>query len=137
MFLLARKANRRESQAIKALSPIVVCNVASVAPSVDPQGGAVNKSEMADKLAAKADVSKAKASEIIDIIFSTKAGEGIIAVELDAGQKVNITGFGNFSTKHRSARQGRNPATGATITIPAKKYAHFSASKGLKDRVAE
>ncbi len=97
----------------------------------------MNKSEMADKLAAKADVSKAKASEIIDIIFSTKAGEGIIAVELDAGQKVNITGFGNFSTKHRSARQGRNPATGATITIPAKKYAHFSASKGLKDRVAE
>jgi DNA-binding protein HU-beta len=107
------------------------------APIVDPQGGAVNKSEMADKLADKADISKAKASEIIDIIFSTKDGEGIIAVELDAGRKVNITGFGNFATKHRAARQGRNPATGATITIGAKRYAHFSASKGLKDRVAE
>ena len=97
----------------------------------------MNKSEMADKLAGKADLSKAKAAEVIDHIFSTKDGEGIIAVELDAGGKVNITGFGNFSTKHRSARQGRNPATGETIMIPAKKYAHFSAAKGLKDRVAD
>ncbi len=92
----------------------------------------MNKSEMADKLAGKADISKAKAAEII----STKAGEGIIAVELDAGRKVNITGFGSFSLKYRSERQGRNPATGETITIPARNYAHFSASKGLKDRVA-
>jgi DNA-binding protein HU-beta len=83
---------------------------------------------MADKLADRADISKGKASEIID---------HIIAAELDAGRKVNITGFGNFATKHRSARQGRNPATGETITIAAKRYAHFSASKGLKDRVAE
>ena len=97
----------------------------------------MNKTEMADKLAKKADISKAQAAEIIEHIFSTKSGEGIIAVELDAGNKVNITGFGNFSTKSRSARMGRNPATGATIMIPAKKYAHFSAAKGLKDRVAE
>ena len=97
----------------------------------------MNKSEMADKLADKADVSKAKASEIIDVIFSTKDGEGIIAAELDAGRKVNITGFGNFSLKRRSERQGRNPATGETITIPARNYAHFSASKGLKDRVSD
>ncbi len=96
----------------------------------------MNKTEMADKLAKKADISKAKAAEIIDIIFSTKPGEGIIATELDAGGKVNITGFGTFSLRYRSERQGRNPATGETITIPARKYAHFSASKGLKDRVA-
>jgi DNA-binding protein HU-beta len=92
---------------------------------------------MAEKLAKKSDISKAKAAEIVEHIFSTKDGEGIIAVELDAGRKVNITGFGNFTLKHRSERQGRNPATGATITIPAKKYAHFSAAKGLKDRVAQ
>jgi DNA-binding protein HU-beta len=91
---------------------------------------------MAEKLARQADISKAKAAEIVEIIFSTKPGDGIIAVELDAGSKVNITGFGNFSTKSRSARQGRNPATGATIMIPAKKYAHFAPAKGLKDRVS-
>jgi DNA-binding protein HU-beta len=103
---------------------------------IDPQGGVVNKSEMADKLATKADISKAQAAEIIDHIFSTKDGEGIIAVELDEGGKVNVTGFGSFAVKRRSERQGRNPATGETITIPARNYAHFSASKGLKDRVA-
>lgn len=96
----------------------------------------MNKTEMAEKLARQADISKAKAAEIVEIIFSTKPGDGIIAVELDAGSKVNITGFGNFSTKSRSARQGRNPATGATIMIPAKKYAHFAPAKGLKDRVS-
>lgn len=96
----------------------------------------MNKTEMAEKLAKKADISKAKAAEIVDIIFSTEDGEGIIAVELDAGRKVNITGFGSFSLKHRSERQGRNPATGETITIPAKKYPHFSPSKNLKERVA-
>lgn len=97
----------------------------------------MNKTEMAEKLAKKADISKAQAAEIVDIIFSTKAGEGIIAVELDAGRKVNISGFGSFSTKSRSARMGRNPATGATIQIPARKYAAFQAAKGLKDRVAD
>jgi nucleoid DNA-binding protein len=97
----------------------------------------VNKTEMAEKLAKKADISKAKAAEIIEIIFSTKDGEGIIAVELDAGRKVNISGFGSFTTKSRSARQGRNPATGETIMIPARNYAAFSAAKGLKDRVVQ
>ena len=96
----------------------------------------MNKSEMADKLADKAGMSKGQAADVIDIIFSTKDGEGIIAVELDAGRKVNITGFGSFSTKHRAGRQGRNPATGETIWIQPKNYAHFSASKGLKDRVS-
>jgi DNA-binding protein HU-beta len=91
---------------------------------------------MAEKLANKADISKAKAAEIVEIMFSTKSGEGIIAVELDAGHKVNITGFGTFATKSRSARTGRNPATGATIHIPAKNYAHFAPAKGLKDRVS-
>ena len=97
----------------------------------------MNKSEMADKLAKKADISKAKAEEIVDIIFSTKPGEGIIAVELDAGRKVSIFGFGTFGTKSRSARKGRNPATGETIDIPARKYVTFSPAKGLKDRVVQ
>ena len=95
----------------------------------------MNKSEMADKLASKADITKAKAAEIIDIIFSTDPGEGIIAVELDAGRKVQITGFGTFETRSRSARKGVNPGTGETITIPAKKYAAFKTGKGLKERV--
>ncbi|HEY7583944.1 MAG TPA: HU family DNA-binding protein [Acidimicrobiia bacterium] len=96
----------------------------------------MNKTEMAQKLARKIDMTQAAAAEIIDAIFDTDPGKGIIAVELDAGDKVTISGFGTFSTKSRSARKGRNPATGAEISIPARKYVHFAPAKGLKDRVS-
>jgi len=96
----------------------------------------MTKAEMAAKLAGKCDLSQAKAAEVIDCIFSTKDGEGIIAVELDADREVSIAGFGKFETRRRKARQGRNPATGETIQIAATKVAAFKAAKGLKDRVA-
>ena len=95
----------------------------------------MNKTEMAMKLAKKAGVSQGKAAEIIDTMFSAHPRKGLIATALDAGEKVTIPGFGTFKTKHRSARQGRNPATGATIFIPAKKYAHFKSGKTLRERV--
>ena len=91
--------------------------------------------DFAAKLAAKCDLSQAKAAEVIDCVFSTKPGQGIIAIELDADRKISIAGFGTFETRHRSARQGRNPATGATIMIPAKKYVHFKPGKTLRERV--
>ena len=97
----------------------------------------MNKTEMAKKLASKVDLSQAKAQEVVEAIFDTTPGKGIIAVELDAGREVAVAGFGKFDTKHRSARAGRNPATGATIQIEAKTYPVFKASKGLKDRVAQ
>ena len=96
----------------------------------------MNKTEMAQKLAKKVDISQGKAAEIIDAIFSTKPGQGIIAVELDAGRSVSISGFGTFETRRRKARTGRNPATGETIQIEAKTVPAFKPAKGLKDRVA-
>lgn len=97
----------------------------------------MNKTEFAQKLAKKAGVSQAKALEILDIIFSAKSGEGIIAVELDAGRKVTVPGFGTFGTKSRAARTGRNPATHEAISIPAKKYAFFKPGKTLRERVSK
>lgn len=97
----------------------------------------MNKTELAQKLAKQTGLTQAAASEVVDAIFSTESGQGIIAVELDAGRKVTISGFGTFATKSRAARKGRNPATGQEITIPARKYAHFAPAKGLKDRVAQ
>jgi DNA-binding protein HU-beta len=95
----------------------------------------VNKTEMAEKLAKKCDLPKAKAMEVVNTMFDTAPGKGIIAVELDAGRKVAITGFGTFDTKRRPKRMGRNPATGQEIELPAKTYPVFKAGKGLKDRV--
>ena len=54
---------------------------------------------------------------------------------LKQGDKVQISGFGTFEVRHRAARQGRNPQTGATIQIAASKAPAFKAGKALKDAV--
>ena len=97
----------------------------------------MTKQEFAEKLAGQAGISKATALQAIDCIFSTKAGEGIIATELDAGRRLTVTGFGTFATRHSKARQGRNPQTGAPIMIAARNSPTFRAGKGLKTRVAD
>lgn len=97
----------------------------------------MTKKEMAAKLAKKTGLSVARATEVINAIFDATPGNGIIAVELDAGRKVTIPGFGTFETRSRAEREGTNPATGEKITIPARKYAHFKPGKTLRERVAE
>jgi DNA-binding protein HU-beta len=97
----------------------------------------VNRDEFSEKLAKKTGLSKAKAREVLDCIFSTEPREGIIAIELDAGRSLTITGFGTFDTRRRKAREGRNPRTGDTIQIPAMTVPTFKAGKGLKDRVRD
>jgi DNA-binding protein HU-beta len=97
----------------------------------------MTKTEMAEKLAKKTGLSKAKAMEVVNEIFGVAPGKGIIAVELDAGRKVTIPGFGTFEAKRRAAREGRNPATGKTIKIAAKNYPKFKPGKTLKERVAK
>ena len=56
----------------------------------------MNKTEMAERLAKTCDISQSKAKEIVDCIFDTSPGKGIIAIELDAGRKVQLAGFGSF-----------------------------------------
>lgn len=97
----------------------------------------MTKDEFAEKLAKQTDLSKAKAKEVIESIFSTEPRKGIIAVELDAGRDFTITGFGTFGTRRRKKREGRNPRTGEPITIPAMNVPTFRAGRGLKDRVRD
>ena len=58
-----------------------------------------------------------------------------VKTSLKGGKNVTLVGFGTFSVSHRAARTGRNPQTGATINIPARKVPVFKAGKGLKDVV--
>ena len=97
----------------------------------------MTKKEMAAKLAGKCDITQAKALEVVNAIFDTKPGNGIIAVELDAGRKVTLPGFGTFGTRHAKARTGLNPKTREPIEIAARTVPTFKAGKGLKDRVYE
>jgi DNA-binding protein HU-beta len=91
----------------------------------------VNKGELVDQLAARADLSKAEAGRVVDALFDVE--KGIISSVLRNGQKVQITGFGNFEARKRAARTGRNPRTGETIQIAATVNPAFKAGKGLKD----
>lgn len=92
----------------------------------------MNKQEMVEALAKKLDSSKAYASDVIDTLF---APNGLIAAELKKGNRVQISGFGNFETRKRAARQGRNPQTGKTINIKASTVPAFRPGKALKDLV--
>lgn len=95
----------------------------------------MNKTELRDALAKKADLSKKDADAAIGALFSTDR-DGIIASEIRKGNRVQITGFGTFESRKRKARKGRNPQTGEEIRIKATKYPAFKAGKGLKDRVS-
>lgn len=89
----------------------------------------MNKQDFVDKIAKRAGVTKRAAKESIDTLFEE------ITKALKKGQRVTFVGFGTFSTRRRKARKGRNPKTGATINIKAKRVPKFSAGKALKDSV--
>jgi len=97
----------------------------------------MNKTEFIEKLATKTGLTLKSAKEVVGVIFDAEPGKGIIAVELDAGGKVSLPGFGTFKSVRREERTGINPKTKAAITIPAKNYPVFKAGKTLKDRVAK
>ncbi len=97
----------------------------------------MNKTELIDKVAKKTGLTLKDSRGVVEAIFSTSPKEGIIAVELDAGRKVQITGFGTFMPRRRKKRMGRNPQTGAAIAIPATKFPAFAAGKALKARIAK
>lgn len=97
----------------------------------------MTKDDFAAKLATRTDLSKTKAREVIECIFGTHPGDGIIATELDAGRDFTLTGFGRFGTRQMKARPGRDPRSGAPIWITAKTIPTFKAGKGLKDRVGD
>lgn len=92
----------------------------------------MNKSDLVNALAGKTKMSKADAGRTVEALF---APNGVIALELKKGSKVQITGFGNFEARKRSARKGRNPRTGKEIQIKASVAPVFRAGKGLKETV--
>ena len=95
----------------------------------------MNKTEMIEKVAKRTGLTIKDSRAAVDAIFSTAPKEGIIATEIAAGRRVQVTGFGTFVQRKRKKRKGRNPQTGAEITIAASKFPAFVAGKSLKGRV--
>jgi len=89
----------------------------------------MNKAELTDAIASKANLTKADAKRALDaMVDSTSAA-------LQKGERVALVRFGSFSISNRSARKGRNPQTGQEINIPAKKVVKFKAGADLAAKV--
>lgn len=89
----------------------------------------MNKTELVEAIAVKADISKKAADDAV------KAFIEVVSDELQKGGKVQLVGFGTFETSKRPAKTGRNPQTGAATKIAACTAPKFKAGKALKDKV--
>lgn len=91
----------------------------------------MNKSELIAEVATKAEITKKDADAAVTAVID------VITESLKQGEKVQLVGFGTFEVRDRAAREGKNPATGETISIPATKVPAFKAGKALKDAIAK
>ncbi|TJY60978.1 HU family DNA-binding protein [Sinimarinibacterium sp. CAU 1509] len=89
----------------------------------------MNKTDLINAIADKADISKADAGRAVDALFE------VVGKALKKKDKVSLVGFGTFLVRERAARQGRNPKTGDTIKIKASKTPAFKPGKALKDMI--
>lgn len=89
----------------------------------------MNKAELIDSIARKANLSKSDARAAVEAVVST------IQAAMKSGDKVSLVGFGTFSAPTRPARPGRNPQTGEAIQIPARKVPKFTPGRSLKDSI--
>ena len=89
----------------------------------------MNKDDLIGKVASSVGLSKTEAAKSVDAVFSNISGS------LKTGNEVRLVGFGTFLVSNRAATTGRNPRTGESIQIPAKKVPKFRAGKVLKSTV--
>ena len=89
----------------------------------------MNKTELVNAIAEKAEISKADAKKAVDAFVST------VTDALKEGDKIALVGFVTFSVSQKAARKGVNPATGATIEIAAKNVAKFKPGAELAEAV--
>lgn len=87
----------------------------------------MNKSELIDAVASKSGLTKANSAKALDAILSSIQGA------LKSNDAIQLIGFGTYSVEERAAREGRNPRTGETLKIAAKKVVKFKPSKNILD----
>jgi DNA-binding protein HU-beta len=89
----------------------------------------MNKQELIDAIASSTGTSESAIGEAVDALIGT------ITTALVKGDSVRLIGFGSFGVGARAARNGRNPATGEELKIPAATTVKFTAGKAFKDAV--
>lgn len=90
----------------------------------------MNKGELVDKISEKSGVTKKQADAILSAILDS------VMEAVSSADKVTLVGFGSFEARKRQAREGRNPKTGESMTIPETMVPAFSAGKFFKEMVS-
>jgi len=90
----------------------------------------MNKTELIEVIATRSKTTKAQATTMLNGLLE------VIQETIASGNDVQLVGFGAFSVSERASREGRNPATGVTMTIPPKKVVKFKPGKVLSDAAA-
>jgi len=90
----------------------------------------MTKQQLIEKVAAKTELGKAEVEVAVDAVLD------LIGETLRSNERVDLRGFGSFVVKDKKERQGRNPRTGETITIAAKRDASFRPGKELTEKLA-
>ncbi|MED5579131.1 MAG: HU family DNA-binding protein [Nitrospinota bacterium] len=91
----------------------------------------MTKAELIDRLSAKINLTKKDSERIVNIVL------GSIVNSLAEGDKVELRGFGSFRSRQRKSRNGRNPRTGESVSVPPKNIPFFKAGKDLRKIVNE
>lgn len=89
----------------------------------------MNKSELVEKLAERAKITKKRAEQVVNLVFDQ------MSEALRRGERIEIRGFGSFSLHYRAPRIGRNPKTGESVGLAGKYVPHFKPGKELRERV--
>lgn len=86
----------------------------------------MTKADIVERIYEKVGFSKKEATDVVESVF------GIMKTHLEGGEKVKISGFGNFVINEKRPRKGRNPQTGETIVISGRRVLSFKSSPVLK-----
>ena len=89
----------------------------------------MTKADLIDELSKVANLTKKQSEAIVDTVFES------ISEALEKGEKVELRGFGSFRIRRRRARRGRNPKTGAMVSVPAKRVPFFKVGQQLRELV--
>jgi integration host factor subunit beta len=103
--------------------------VGAIALANGYRGGAMNKSELIEIIAENSNITKKKAEDVVNLVFSSMTNS------LLKGDRIEIRGFGSFVNKYYGPYVGRNPRTGESIQVNAKRLPFFKVGKELRERV--
>ena len=92
---------------------------------------ALTKAVMAEAIYKELGINRREAKELIELFFET------LSEQLEKGQEVKLSGFGNFCLRDKTARPGRNPKTGEEVMVSARRVVTFKPSQKLRTQVGE